>query len=43
MVAIEEMPDDGLEQPLRLDKLANEVHPLIIDSLARLCAEHVHG
>ena len=28
MIAIEEAPDEGLEQPLRLDKLANEVHPL---------------
>ncbi|CAL5218349.1 g9 [Coccomyxa viridis] len=25
VVAVEEMPDEGLEQPLRLDKLANEV------------------
>ena len=25
VVAIEEMPDEGLDQPLRLDKLANEV------------------
>ena len=24
-VAVEEMPEEGLEQPLRLDKLANEV------------------
>lgn len=25
VVAMEEMPDEGLDQPLRLDKLANEV------------------
>ena len=25
IVAVEEMPDEGLDQPLRLDKLANEV------------------
>ena len=25
VVAVEEMPDEGLDQPLRLDKLANEV------------------
>jgi hypothetical protein len=25
IVAVEDMPDDGLDQPLRLDKLANEV------------------
>ena len=24
-VAVEDMPDEGLDQPLRLDKLANEV------------------
>ena len=24
-VALEEMPEEGLDQPLRLDKLANEV------------------
>ena len=26
VVAVEEMPDEGLDQPLRLDKLANEVN-----------------
>lgn len=25
-VAVEEAPDEGLDQPLRLEKLANEVH-----------------
>lgn len=29
VVAVEEMPDEGLEQPLRLDKLANEVRSLM--------------
>ena len=26
MLALEETPDEGLDQPLRLDKLANEVN-----------------
>lgn len=26
VLAVEEMPDEGLDQPLRLDKLANEVN-----------------
>ena len=36
-VAVDEMPDEGLDQPLRLDKLANEVwrppvtHAMIIE------------
>ena len=25
-VAVDELPEDGLSQPLRLEKLANEVH-----------------
>lgn len=29
-VAVEEMPDEGLDQPLRLDKLANEACPSLI-------------
>ena len=38
IVAIEEMPDEGLEQPLRLDKLANEVR-----SLAQTLSTALHG
>ncbi len=29
VVAVDEAPDDGLEQPLRLEKLANKVHSII--------------
>ena len=30
VVAVEEPPDSGLDQPLRLDKLANEVGPSLL-------------
>ena len=33
VIAIEEMPDEGLDQPLRLDKLANEVGTLGLPSV----------
>jgi hypothetical protein len=26
VVAVDEVPDEGMEQPLRLEQLANEVH-----------------
>ena len=41
VVAVEEMPDEGLDQPLRLDKLANEVPPLrqiLFDN----CTQYTH-
>ena len=41
MVAIEEMPDEGLDQPLRLDKLVNEVdsHNASLPLIGKCCKE----
>ena len=41
VVAIEEMPDEGLDQPLRLDKLANEV-PSLRQTLFDNCMQYIH-
>ena len=40
-VAVEEAPDEGLDQPLRLEKLANEV--CTCDTMTyTVCTVHVH-
>ena len=36
-VALEEAPEQALDQPLRLDKLANEARLYILCGLVRLC------
>jgi hypothetical protein len=51
-VAVEEMPEEGLDQPLRLDKLANEVpsqahmaycRQLVMQAAMQSCRKHNTG
>ena len=41
-VAVEEAPDEGLDQPLRLEKLANEVCTCDRLMTYTICTVHVH-